>query len=185
MKTEEKIEALVTRLFELGQTINTHHGYPAPVLHPGATETEIKDAERIFGKSFPPSYVSFLRLHNGFERFWGDFWLVGASGPHSRRAFDFIRVLIAIDTEARKLLDEQAIQKFEKSGGFYLPNHLIFGPNFSRAAFLYDRKSLRKDGEMDVVHWAQDASRCPRYPSFVAMLEAAVKDREGELSKLK
>ncbi len=52
---------------------------------PPATVAEIAAFEAKLGYALPPSYREFLRLHNGWQCFWGDSWIAGVSGK--ARAF--------------------------------------------------------------------------------------------------
>src|SRR5262245_4950338 len=48
---------------------------------PPASAAEIAAYEQSFPATLPPSYLEFLRRHDGWARFWGAMWLAGASGP--------------------------------------------------------------------------------------------------------
>src|SRR5262245_9248827 len=67
---------------------------PPPVLHGPPTMAALSAALSAMTLPPPPSYREFLERHNGWERFWNRFSIVGVEGPQVERAREDITVSI-------------------------------------------------------------------------------------------
>jgi hypothetical protein len=178
---KSEMNDLIQKLFTVAAAFMRSRGYPLPKLYPPASEKDIKAAERKRKMEFPEVYRDFLRLHNGFDGFWGDCSLIGVQGAHTTKALKFVKMLVEIDADERELTNEKAIKQYEAEGEFYLPNYLIFGTDFIRSIFFFNPRKKTRDGEMEVVLWSPEGSPFTRYKSFVAIINAAIADQTKRL----
>jgi len=162
------------------------------VLHPAASEDEIAEAEKRFGHTFPPSYKAFLRLHSGWEHFWGDTTLIGTGRPATKKAQD--KIAEYVEHQAGRLKErfghtptKSEVKAWEAEEDRYLclANHLILGTDFSGAVWVYDTRTIGRDKEMKLVFWeisygAQD----PTFDRFDAFLDFAIGEVDFRLENL-
>lgn len=159
------------------------------VLHKGATEEEIAEAERKCGHSFPPSYRRFLQLHSAWEHFWGDFTLIGTGRPDVSRASAEIaecaeEQTIKLQKKLSTAFSPDGITAWESEQArfMYLANHLVIGTNFSGALWVYDAYSRRSDGEMTLRHWdISYGAQAPEFATFRDFLEWASSEAQERL----
>jgi hypothetical protein len=178
---KSEMSDLIQNLFTVATDFKRSRGYPPPKFYPPAADKDIEAAERKRKMEFPEVYREFLRLHNGFDGFWGDFSLVGVQGAHTTKALKFVKMAVEIDTDERELTNEKAIKQYEAEGEFYLPNYLIFGTDFIRSLFFFNRRSKTRDGDVEVVLWSPEGSPFTRYKNFAAMINAAIADQTKRL----
>jgi hypothetical protein len=138
----------------------------------------------------PPPYHEFLSKHNGWERFWDHFDLVGVSGQQTEKNLEDITVSVREDVAALKPprgadVRAWATQKEESDAEFlYLPNHLILGTDRNGQILLFDRRTRDADGNMEVVLWSHDGGIVERHPGFLELLEAALNDTRAKVKEL-
>ena len=166
---------------------------PGSILHAGASEAEIAQAETRFGHPFPPSYQEFLGLCSAWEHFWGDFTLVGTVPPAVESAQDEITENIEYQTKKLKAkfgapVSESAVTSWqsEEPRNLYLANHLVIATNLSGFHWVYDTRTRDAKGEMKLVYWnisygAQD----PTFTNFQDFLSWAVSQVDFRLEHIK
>jgi hypothetical protein len=179
------LKELVDDLYSTYLELMKHMGIEVETkLLPGATEAAISKFEKDRKVCFPPSYREFLKLHNGWIGFLGDYSLIGVS--------DFEETLIAIDlikaefarcwAGNRHSTDPKYIADYETSrakGGatladahIYLPTKTIFGVGYMNHFLLLDDRMRTPDGDMEVLHVTPDWEIGNRYINFEQMLRA-------------
>jgi len=157
-----------------------------PRLQGPPSTTALNKAVRAMPMPPPPSYLEFLRLHNGWEYFWSGFSIVGVSGAHTKAAQEDIKVSVDGEVFAQKLAykadvkDKFARREQADPDFIYLPNHIIFATDFNGQLALFDRRTAGRDGEARVVLWAPDGI-VGRHPSFASFLRAALADLRKQL----
>lgn len=111
----------------------------------------------------PPSYRRFLDLHDGLQHGFLDFTLRGYGGAHSAavaRKYDEYVLWQREDRLEGILADErpETIEAWERRNpaNLFLRNHPVLGTNFAGSLLMWDRRTLRPDGEMEVVYWSLD-----------------------------
>lgn len=185
------LEALIHELQTQSTTLASIRGtFEAPVLHGAPAASELSAAIRRMNLEPPPSYRQFLELHNGWERFWEGFSLVGVSGPHTEQARADIEVTVAADVDAaQRSMPEEAARSFvdreRRDEDFaHLPNHLIFATDFNGQLGFFDHRTRRPDGEMEVRLWSP-AGITERHQSLLAFLQAALADTTEQIQMTK
>lgn len=157
----------------------------SPVLFPPAAEAEVRAFELARDIRFPPSYRSFLSLHNGWQGYAYGFTLIGVSGSHTDRALQDIEETIEIWkdawTDAHGPPTAESIREYVRRGDGrnpleadwspYLPHELPFGTNFNGGLLFFRRSAPSAGGELEVFAWETDCGVRARYPSFIAMLQ--------------
>jgi hypothetical protein len=151
-------------------------------LLPGATEAAISKFEKDRKVKFPPSYREFLKLHNGWIGFLGDYSLIGVSDfEEALNAIDFIKAEFARCWAGnRHSTDPKYIADYEASGAkmsetladahIYLPTKTIFGVGYMNHSLVFDDRTRTPDGEMEVLHVTPDWEIGNRYANFEQML---------------
>jgi SMI1/KNR4 family protein SUKH-1 len=130
------------------------------------------------GRDFPPSYKLFLAMHNGWSGYVRDFTLVGVDSQHTVDARRDIEQTLDIinDTwsgeRSRQIAESIAGRGGQRQEpGPWVGRMIPFGTDFNGALLLFDPRTRREDGEMDVlVYDTSGASKW--YDGFAAMLEA-------------
>ena len=165
-------------------------GVDRSILHPPAIERDIDDFEKTTGVRFPPSYKAFLTLHNGWEHFWLNMTLIGVTGKHTERVLAEIKETIEWQTnDLGDVIDDFSPSKIaeweaEDNRHLYLKNHLCFATNFSGELYVFDKNSLRNDGEMDVVYWDISWGAWEnRHPDFTTLLVSIAEEVSVEFNK--
>lgn len=167
-------------------------GVDRSILLPPATPREIASFEKKVGVRFPPSYREFLQLHNGWEHFRFDMTLTGVSGKHTDRVLAEVKETTEwqVDKLTSKLgaVTPATIAAWEKEdpSHLFLPNHVCFATSFAGEFFVFDRRTVRPDGETEVVFWniGSGADDDERYDSFAGLLEATARRVETHYNKL-
>ncbi len=166
-------------------------GVDRSILHPPATPKEVSAFERKSGIRLPPSYKDFLRLHNGWEHFWFDMTLIGVGGEHTAGVLAKVKETVEYQkgrlTSKLGELTNGAVQKWErqKRSNLYLADHWCFATSFAGEFFVFDRRTLGPDGEMEVVFWniGSGADDDERYNNFADFLEKTAERVEAEYNK--
>src|SRR6185295_4778375 len=106
---------------------------------------DIEDFEKVVGWAFPPSYLQFLRLHNGWERYRNVYTLIGVSGEHTSRALKEIERTVSVCKQSWEQshgsATPEAIESFESTphtdekteegAKLYVANKRHFGTDFA------------------------------------------------------
>ena len=141
------------------------------ILHEGASDDQIAQAETRFGHNFPPSYKEFLHLHSAWEHFWGDATIIGTCPSATQKAQEDIAGNTEYQTtKLQKKLGDAfsaaavANWESEEPRNLFLSNHLVIGTDFTGAHWVFDTRTRRSDGEMKLVFW--DISYGAQDPMF-------------------
>ena len=161
-----------------------------PTLHEAPAAAAVPRAVAAMPVAPPPSYREFLEKHNGWENAWDGFDIMGVEGKHTDRdredigvsvreeAWALSRLTKGVDPAAKYTADEE-----QKPTFVYLPNHLIFATDLNGRLGLFDRRTRRDDGEMEVLLWSHDSDIYHRFPGFVAFLEHALEDTRKRVAE--
>ena len=202
--TAEELDSLVNELHDKLNEVYSldplwkkrgewREGETDSILYPPASDKDIRDFEKRWGKEFPPSYVRFLQLHNGWKHFWDDFTLIGVSGEHTKEALEKIQETEAWQREyVKQELEEltpSRIQEWEAEweGNLYLGNHLVFGTNFAGSLYVFDVRTKQAEGEMVIWRWpfTGNPSLEKRYVNIEEMLLGVAKEVDKYLERLR
>ena len=175
-----EVERLVAEVYGcLGHYHPTVYGSPYEgTLHSAPPEASLREFLATTGRDLPPSYRAFLQAHNGWSDYVAGFTLVGVDGRHTTEARQDIRETLEIVAEAWAGVDAvpasgRAVGTTEDHGAAVV-EMIPFGTDFNGALLLFDPKTGRADGELEVVlHDTSGPSK--RYRGFVEML---MEDRE-------
>lgn len=159
------------------------------ILPPPATEAQISGLERKIGRTLPTSYRQFLRRHNGWEHFWGDFTLIGATGHHTERVFAEVEEYVETQREEDVAdFTEEQIAEWEAANvrNLFLANHITFGSNFGGELWVFDTRTRRPDGEMAVAYWTLEYGvwQENRHEDFITFLRWASAMADDALGRL-
>ncbi len=126
-------------------------------------EKQLAQVAKKVGCALPPSYVAFLRLHNG----WTDFAAGGAMLlPAEEYDQDwFGKRMSDLRGHLREFFDEKTLDKAAI---------IMLGERDHEFAF-FDKTTRRADGEMDLVNFSTLDGEIGRYPDFVTFLESKAK----------
>jgi hypothetical protein len=168
-------------------------GVSGSVLHDGASNDEIAQAELRVGHRFPPSYKEFLRLHSGWEHFWSDVTLIGTGRPETQRAQDEIaeNIQYQISKLQNKFGDSfspEAVRAWEseEARNLYLANHVVIGTDFSGYHWVYDTRTRGANDEMKLVYWSISfGAQEPMFDTFDAFLDWTIGEVAFHLKPLK
>ena len=130
--------------------------------HPGASRTAIRAAEQRLGRPLPPSYRRFLRLHDGWPRFYEGATLLGTANLGRRLYEDIARQTFeAAETPEPELGPPSRFK----------PRVLIpFGIDLAGTTLFVFNPAVRDaDGEYEVIAWMNELGL--RRSSFAAFLE--------------
>jgi hypothetical protein len=145
------------------------------IPNPAASEVAVARVEERLGRRLPPSYRSFLMLHDGWPRFFDGASLLGTANLGLRKYEDLARAAFeAAETpipdlgpptrpRARALIPFAADLEGTPLFAF---NPAVSGP----------------DGEYEVIAWVNEIG--VRHPTFAAFLEWIVDLGEQDLSEL-
>ena len=139
-----------------------------------AVVSEFLDGE---GVHFPPSFKTFLKHHNGWSGYLSGFTLIGVDGAHTieaRRDIDETIEIIA-DTwsgERGRQVAEQLVDQPPEcpEEGPEVSRMIPFGTDFNGALLLFDTRTRRSDGEMEVLLY-DTSGPSKRFSGFIEMLE--------------
>jgi hypothetical protein len=129
------------------------------------------------GSQFPASYITFLKHHNGWSGYLSGFTLIGVDGAHTieaRRDIDETIEIIA-DTwsgERGRQVAEQLVDQPPEcpEEGPEVSRMIPFGTDFNGALLLFDTRTRRSDGEMEVLLY-DTSGPSKRFSGFIEMLE--------------
>jgi hypothetical protein len=161
-----------------------------PILHGPPAGPALSAAIEAMTLPPPPSYREFLEHHNGWERFWNRFNIVGVDGAHTVQAREDIAVSLDADVQAQqRSMPEEAARRFvdreaRRPNFVHLPNHLIFATDLNGQLAFFDHRTRRDDGEMEVRLWSP-AGITERHPSLIALLQSALGDASAQLQRVR
>jgi hypothetical protein len=160
-KSPKGIEGRVSEVFELNREfIELSGSGVVQKLGPPASESAIQAYEKKLGFSLPPSYRTFLSLHDGWEGFEGDIRLLSIREMTRGEYAEWIK---------------EVKQDAWEDGETLLIEGLIIGIDLdSTSCYVLDRAKVNEQGEMPVVNW--DDEVIARYKDFAAMLDSVAKD---------
>jgi hypothetical protein len=146
------------------------------VLYPPAAIEEIQQEEAKLGHAYSPLYREFLRLHNGWFRFWPDWSLVGVRREDTSRAYSYIDKAL----EELELVvtpeDIRVLPQLEKDDPdrILITNHTIIGTDFNGSFLVLDRNRVATDGEPEVawVIYLNHVER--RWKNFAELMDNAI-----------
>jgi hypothetical protein len=178
---ESQLESLVALVHScLGAYHPRVYGSPYKgTLHtapPAAVLSEFLASE---GARLPPSYKAFLALHNGWTGYVAGFTLVGVDGGHTTTARQDIKETLEIVADAWSGERAKQIAEFAAANrgqglaeeGPNLGDMIPFGTDFNGALLLFDPRTTRPDGEMEVLLY-DTSGPSKRHAGFVEMLRA-------------
>ena len=186
------MKRLVAKLYScLGRYHPLVYGSPYEgVLHAAPGKVALSEFLRKRGAPLPPSYKRFLKMHNGWSGYVAGFTLVGVGGKHTTGARRDIRETLEIVADAWKAPHAKpgrgALAKVEGAGGddgAAVVDMIPFGTDFNGALLLFDPRTRRKDGEMEVVlHDTSGPSKL--YRGFAEMLRIDYREISQETREL-
>jgi hypothetical protein len=144
--------------------------------HPGASKRAIKAAEKRVGRILPPSYKRFLRITDGWPRFYDGATLLGTANLGIRAYEDAARATFeAAETPEPHLVPSSRFK----------PRVLIpFGIDLQATTlFVFNPAAIDADGEMEVIAWINELGI--RRSSFAAFLETILELCEAELGSFR
>lgn len=179
--TAPQLAALFQEIVDLTERVHARNPAPArprlKLLPPGSREHIALMGERV-PAPIPPSYVSFLELHDGCTGFWGNLTLLGTKGPPRKRIAELIQEAVRVQAPEVLLagggtaITPEAIAAFERTGQFYVPAHAVFGAGEGGRCLLFNHHKLDSSGEPEVVDWAIAGKVLARHENFEAFLRA-------------
>jgi hypothetical protein len=191
-RAESDAKRLVARLYSC---LGRYHPlvYESPyegILHAAPGKFALSEFLRKRGAPFPPSYKRFLKMHNGWSGYVAGFTLVGVGGKHTTDARRDIRETLEIVADAWKAPRAKPGQgtpaKVVGAGGddgAAVVDMIPFGTDFNGALLLFDPRTRRKDGEMEVLlHDTSGPSK--RYRGFMEMLRGDYREISQDVRKL-
>ncbi len=140
--------------------------------NPGASKRAIKAAEKRIGRKLPPSYREFLRISDGWPRFYDGATLLGTANLGIRAYDEATRATFeAAETPEAHLVPASRFK----------PRILIpFGIDLQATTlFVFNPSGIDVDGEMEVIAWINELGL--RRSSFGAFLETILELCEAEL----
>lgn len=150
---------------------------PKP-LPPGSDE-HIGSMAASIPAPIPPSYVAFLKIHDGCVDFWDKLTLLGTKGRPRKLIAD--RVKAALEVQAPEVLlagggssvTPEAVAAFERQSEgelFYVPAYVVLGVRQDGSCLLFNHKKRDAQTEPEVVECGPDGRRKRRYDNFEAFL---------------
>ncbi len=133
-----------------------------PELGKPCSARQIATLEGILGKPLPPSYRSFLELHNGWKSFDGDAKLLAVEDHGSGWVKERVKGLGFL------------FQEFESEDPFKEGAIPVLLGKKERNFLVLDPRTVRPNGEMDFVSYDLTEEE-DRYKSFTSFLQDALK----------
>jgi hypothetical protein len=140
--------------------------------HTGASDTAVRVAEQRLGRPLPPSYREFLRICDGWPRFYDGATLLGTASLGRRMYDDLARAAFeAAETPEPELGPPSRFK----------PKVLIpFGIDMQATTlFVFNPTSMSESGEYEVIAWMNEIG--VRRSSFESFLEMILELCESEL----
>jgi SMI1 / KNR4 family (SUKH-1) len=175
--SSEKMKGLVEKLAEALRELDVllfDEEYPH-VLGAPCSSDQIASLERKLGSPLPPSYLAFMRLHNGWSDFDGEAQLLGSEDQTKEWVAKKIKSIGSLFYE-----DKSAVNPFSHGS---IP--VLLGKDENNYVVL-DPTTARSDGEMDFVQYefTEEERRFPDFGSFLEHelelhLEMIEEEKEG------
>jgi hypothetical protein len=164
------IEEWVQRVFKLNQIyydliqagLNQELGPPAP-------ESEIANFENWVGYTLPPSYRTFISLHNGWRHWEGDTNILSIEEMRQGPNADSI--------------NSWKSEAWAEGQSVFLEGLVIAASLVTPGGLILDTSSVDQRGEMEIVNW--EYSEIARYSDFVDMLQKTAQDLENIIAEEK
>ncbi len=142
------------------------------IPNPAASEVAIARAEERLGRALPPSYRAFLRLHDGWPRFFDGASLLGTANLGHRQYEDLARAAF----EAAETPVPELGPPTRPRARSLIP----FGADLEGTTlFAFNPAVTSADGEYEVIAWVNELGiRQPSFASFLDwILDLAQQDR--------
>jgi hypothetical protein len=155
----ESLKALVDGIWQLNEEWDELRGKKTTRRpQPPANKAQIAKLQESLSISLPADYLEMLSLHNGWNKFEGDYSLLSIEqmiedGPMKRR----VQRLMQMQEENQKTAGQHGIIVLAGPYGWY--------------CVYFDRSTHKPDGSMKAVQW-EPAGEIRRHPSFTAFLQA-------------
>jgi hypothetical protein len=162
------VEEWVQKVFELNQKYyDLIQVRLNQELGPPALESEIADFETWLSYTLPPSYRTFISLHNGWQYWEGDTHLLSLEemkqGPYA------------------DLINTWKSEAWEQGQSVLLEGLVIAASLTTPGGLLLDTSTVDQRGEMEIVNW--EYSEISRYSDFVDMLQKTAQDLENLIAE--
>jgi SMI1 / KNR4 family (SUKH-1) len=145
------------------------------IPNPAASEVAIARAEERMGRPLPPSYRDFLRLHDGWSRFFDGASLLGSANLGHRQYEDLARAAF----EAAETPVPDLGPPTRPRARALIP----FGADLEGTTlFAFNPAVVSADGEYEVIAWVNELG--VRQPSFRAFLDWILDLAEQDLAEL-
>ncbi|SAK89701.1 hypothetical protein AWB75_06209 [Caballeronia catudaia] len=182
-----RMEDLVQRLHESFNEFSASTGVsPGSVPYPAADAAALAAFDATHA-DWPPSYRTFLSLHNGWEGFELVFTLIGADGEHTKKALKDIDKTLRIFDEKwaarfgpptpEKIAEFEAgadlSRNMELDAGVYLPHMMVFGTDFAGSLYYFvndGRGGAHQARELRVIErdvYGEIIRVCGDFPAFL------------------
>jgi cell wall assembly regulator SMI1 len=190
---EKVVRELASIFDELDLLVGLDISDDRSTLYPPAAEEAIAEFEERH-QPFPESYRTFLRLHNGWEKYQHTFTLIGVSGAHTKRALQDIKedMRVFMMKWGKRSTDPEFIARYESKGRknaktlesarIYLPNRLVFGTDFAGDLLFFNPASSGRRGAAEVIYRDQHFRILERHADFTDMLQDHLRFYREELS---
>jgi hypothetical protein len=184
----EAIKSLVDEIYSKEPT--QWRGVKKMVLHPPTNRSAIdKFFTSKVGKPLPPSYADFLGAADGLEHGWHALSFLGTARNHQKKILDVV-------DETR----DQQIGRFEtfygepteasvrawekKQSKLFLADHAVAAASDHADFLVYDQRTRRKNGEMELCWWPRLQPVKTRYPGIKEYFDAVLKEVQQYHRKL-
>jgi cell wall assembly regulator SMI1 len=187
----EKLKSLLDDLASDIRAVDQMEGKTSPPTKrrqfPPAKESDLAAAEKRLGFALPPSYVAFLRIHNGWEGInAGDIAVIGVSGDGytpTKKEWDGYTKMIEKEyrSEGKDYPAQLRSRELTDPGVIYLPHHVPIALNYNGTYWVIDRNRPTKGGEYEIARVELGDKVRKRYLSFAEFLEDQARRVSSEL----
>ncbi|HET9955570.1 MAG TPA: SMI1/KNR4 family protein [Polyangiaceae bacterium] len=150
------------------------------VGNPGATLAQIEAAEARIGMRLPPSYREFLRLHDGFPRFFEGTHLLGTRSLGDRSHDAFARAAFAGAESPAMASTPGLASTMRRRRGFERVIPFGVDPQ-ATTLFAFNPDVSRTGGECEVIAWIHELG--VRRPDFASFLDLLIEFAEHERTR--
>lgn len=179
------VRNVVSRLEPLAIAWNERVTKRPVSLLPPARPDEIEARQKHWDLSFPPTYRSFLQIHNGWLGF--EMWdIFGASGPAFDELYPRYKADMAFFESEYKKRGARHVAKLRKNevkrdDVIYLPNHVPCGIGPERYYLVFDRNRQDENGEYAIALVGTGDNVHGRYDSFLDFMTVQITEFRGKL----
>lgn len=179
----KKLQAFLDKLDKVSgvRASGKNHAYPP------ASEAEIATMEKKLNFKFPPSYRSFLKIHNGWKYIRGSWSVLGVSGQgyaSARRSVSLIENTAQKDLKRSSEAELKDREKNKKSGKVLDQwEHVAFAvePDDSEC-LIFNRNKVDKNGEYEIISVAYGSYVRTKYKNFAKFLEKTLQNAKRDLA---